>query len=393
MRRANVRLVAAREVRQRLRSKAFRISTVIAVLIVVAAIVVPKARSGTAHVYTVGVVGGSTGVEREVVDDAARVAGVRAAVVGVLGVDDGRRQLLSRRLDVLIDGAQLLVRLRVIPDGSGRSRFVQALSEGVRLRSGLAAQGVSPDQANAAIHTPPVPVEALEQPKTDDTAKSTAFFGIVLLFVLLSQYGYVILSGVIEEKATRVVEVLLSALRPRELLFGKVIGIGVTALVQASAIITAALVSASAVGSNFLSGKSPATAGWTVVWFLLGYAFYCSAYGAIGSLVSRQEDAQNASFPVQLPLLVAYFTSFSVVLGNDVSPLVRVFAFLPPTAPISMPALIGAGAVSTPEILLSLALEVAATALLVRVAGTIYARAILHTGRRLKVIEVLRMAD
>jgi ABC-2 type transport system permease protein len=96
---------------------------------------------------------------------------------------------------------------------------------------------------------------------------------------------------------------------------------------------------------------------------------------------------------VQLPLLVAYFTSFSVVLGNDVSPLVRVFAFLPPTAPISMPALIGAGAVSTPEILLSLALEVAATALLVRVAGTIYARAILHTGRRLKVIEVLRMAD
>jgi ABC-2 type transport system permease protein len=263
----------------------------------------------------------------------------------------------------------------------------------VRLRSGLAAQGVSTAQANAAIHTPPVPVVALEKPKTDDTAKSTAFFGIVLLFVLLSQYGYVILSGVIEEKATRVVEVLLAALRPRELLFGKVIGIGITALVQASAIITAALVSASAVGSNFLSGKSPATAGWTAVWFLLGYAFYCSAYGAIGSLVSRQEDAQNASFPVQLPLLVAYFTSFSVVLGNDVSPLVRVFAFLPPTAPISMPALIGAGAVSTPEILLSLALEVAATALLVRVAGTIYARAILHTGRRLKVIEVLRMTD
>lgn len=386
-----VRLIAEREVKERLKAKSFRISTLVAVGIVVVAIVLPKVRSGHKHIYTVAAVGGAPAPIREVVDDAARIGGVKAAAVPVSDGTDGRARIRAGKLDVLIDGPEIVVRKRILPDGSGRSRFVLGVEEGLRIRLGLGDEGVAPNRAEAAIHARPLPIVALEKPKTDDTARSTAFFGIVLLFVLLTQYGFIVLSGVVEEKTTRVVEVLLSAVRPRELLAGKVIGIGITALAQALAVLTAGLVAASVSGSKVLTGKSPGTAGWAAIWFLLGYAFYCSVYGAVGSLVSRQEEAQNAAFPVQLPLLVAYVVAFPIVLGGDVSPVVRLLGYLPPTAPIAMPALIGAGQVSTVEILSSLALTLAATVLLVRVAGNIYARAILHTGRRLKIKEALKL--
>ena len=101
----NVRLIAAREVRERLRAKSFRVATMIGVAIVVAAIVVPKVHGGKKHVYTLAAVGGAPGPIREVVDDAARIAGVRAAAIPVADGDDGRRRVRAKHLDVLIDGS------------------------------------------------------------------------------------------------------------------------------------------------------------------------------------------------------------------------------------------------------------------------------------------------
>ena len=123
----------------------------------------------------------------------------------------------------------------------------------------------------------------------------------------------------------------------------------------------------------------------------MGYAFYCTAYAAAGSLIDRQSDAYNASLPVQLPLIVAYMLSFTVIYADSVHPFYWFLAFFPPTAPISMTVLVAVG-VPAPGTngALPRCSALAATVGMAWVAGTIYGRAILHTGGRLKLRQVLR---
>jgi ABC-2 type transport system permease protein len=195
---------------------------------------------------------------------------------------------------------------------------------------------------------------------------------------------------VIEEKASRVVEVLLSTVRPRQLVAGKVLGIGATALMQGALVGVAAIVAAAVTGANVFEGASRYIVGWILLWFVLGYAMYAWLYAAIGSLISRQADAQSAAFPLSIPILVGYLSSATLVTGGDPSLFVRVLSFFPLTAPMVMPMLIGAGRAAGWEIGVSITLTVGAIVLLMRVAGDIYSRAVLHTGRRLKLSEVLR---
>ena len=120
-------------------------------------------------------------------------------------------------------------------------------------------------------------------------------------------YGGFVLIGVVEEKSSRVVEVLLSRLRPTELLAGKILGIGLVGLAQFALVAASALV-ALALSENTLAPETtPSTIGWVVFWFVLGYAFYSVLYATAGSLVSRQEEAQSIQFPITAVLLIAYF--------------------------------------------------------------------------------------
>ncbi len=126
------------------------------------------------------------------------------------------------------------------------------------------------------------------------------------------------------------------------------------------------------------------------LWVVVGYAFYCTAYAAAGSLVSKPSDAYNASLPVQLPLILSYILTFTVLYGSGVGALFWFLAFFPPTAPISMTVLVAIGVARPWEVALSLLLCVAATVGMARVAGAIYGRAILHSGARLKWRQALR---
>ena len=126
------------------------------------------------------------------------------------------------------------------------------------------------------------------------------------------------------------------------------------------------------------------------MWFLLGYGFYAWAYAGVGSLVSRQADAQNAAFPLSVPVLIGYLSATTLLGSTDPSPFIRVLAFLPPTSPMVMPMLIGLGKVSAWEIAGSIALSLVGIALLMRLAGDVYSRAILHSGQRLRLRQVLR---
>ena len=148
--------------------------------------------------------------------------------------------------------------------------------------------------------------------------------GLILMFLMLTQYNTWILMGVMEEKSSRVVEVLLAAVRPIQLLSGKVLGIGLVAFGQAALIVAFALVLGAAVGSDLLHGTAPLVVASTLVWLVLGYAFYCWVYAAAGSMAERQDQVQSLALPLSLPIVFGYIIAITAASSGDASPLVKV---------------------------------------------------------------------
>jgi ABC-2 type transport system permease protein len=225
-------------------------------------------------------------------------------------------------------------------------------------------------------------VQSLKPPRHNQTARTTAVYGLILTYVLLTQFGTWLLIGVVEEKSSRVIEVLLSTLRSGQLLAGKVIGIGAVALLQAALIVAVALGLGAAEGSTLVHGTAPVEIVTSLLWVVLGYTFYCWVYAAGGSLADRQEQVQSLAFPLQLPILFGYIVSFTALGSGQPSELVKVLAYLPPTAPFAMPVLVGLGDVSWWGFTASVVIMLVATVGVARLAAAVYRRAILRTGGR-----------
>ena len=142
-----------------------------------------------------------------------------------------------------------------------------------------------------------------------------AYVGSLLLLMSLAVYGQWVVSGVLEEKNNRVVELILSTLRPRHLLAGKVIGIGLLGLAQLALI--AGLAAVLLAGAPSMPRpRSAASLALVIPWFALGFALYAVAYAAVGALASRQQNADTAGQPVTYTLLAVYFAGY-VALSAD----------------------------------------------------------------------------
>ncbi len=386
-----VMLVARREIRERLKARSFRIATVISAAVVVAAIVIPATQRGKTPTYDVGVVEPPTPTTVSAIQAVAPTVDVHLRVRVVASRAEAETQLRRGRLDVVVVASNEILTKKTVEQGDAgkKAQLVVALSNAVRLQRLLARAGPDALEAVNALQAP-VTLRGIEPADSNARQRFIAFMGVLLLFVFLQQYGTWVLMGVIEEKASRVVEVLLSAVKPRDLVSGKVLGIGLVALMQALVVAAAALVAAQATGTHIFEGASRFAIFWTIAWFLLGYGFYAWAYAAVGSLVSRQADAQNAAFPLSVPVLVGYLSATTLLAGGDPSLFVRVLGFLPPTSPMVMPMLIGLGEAPGWQIALSMGLSVVGILLLMKVAGDIYSRAILHSGQRLRLRQVLR---
>jgi ABC-2 type transport system permease protein len=242
---------------------------------------------------------------------------------------------------------------------------------------------------SALSHGISLPIRGLTPPLTDLAARLTGLAMSIAIYMIILLYGSRITVSVSEEKSSRVIEVLLAAVRPWQLLIGKVLGQGILAFGQAAAVVTFVALGWLA-GSSLIHGASLAVVGVGALWIVVGYAFYSTAYAAAGSLISKPSDAYNVSLPVQLPLIISYVLTFTVLYGNSVYGVYWFLAFFPPTAPVSMTVLVAVGAAHPWQVVLSLLLCVAATVGLAWVAGAIYGRAILHTGGRLKLRQALR---
>ena len=240
----------------------------------------------------------------------------------------------------------------------------------------------------------PVPVTNVELGQVEGRSpddETAAFLMTMVLFFAISTYGAMVLSGVVEEKSSRTVEVLLARMPARNLLAGKIAGIGMLGLVQIAATAIVALVAASLADSFDVPAVRGSVIAWAVVWFVLGYALYATVFGTLGSLASRTEDASSVTGPVSIILVLGFIVSFAAIGSADTT-WAQLVAWFPITAPLAMPNRIAMGAATWWDPVLAALLTVATIAGLVVLGGRVYTRAILHTGATLSLGEAWRGA-
>jgi ABC-2 type transport system permease protein len=287
-------------------------------------------------------------------------------VDGVLLAGDGDPALL---VEQSADGA-----LRTVVQGA-----VSQLSLGEQ----LALAGIT------GIEVPEVTVTALD-PDADAEGQRVvvAIIGVGVLYSLLILFGQFVAQGVVEEKASRVVELLLATMKPWHLLAGKILGLGLLGLVQIVAIAALGVGGALAFDLVDIPGELIGTAVTVVAWFVVGYAFYAAIFATAASLVSRQEDLGTVITPTTLVLLGSFIVGIQAA-NEPAGTLATVTSYVPGLSPLVMPVRQAAGEVAPWEVALAVALMVVAIALVVRLGGRIYAGALLRTSGRTKLREAL----
>ncbi|HEY6472643.1 MAG TPA: ABC transporter permease [Acidimicrobiales bacterium] len=383
----DVGLVARREILERVRGRIFRVGTIIILLIVAGAIVIPKIHgNSTTTPQQVGVVGGSTAAVTQVVKYSGKQSQTPVHVVSEPSVQSAEAALRSGKLDVaVINGDKIVTNQPVAGSSSDTATLVQVLAPELGVLNSYEKAGLSPQQIGQVARARAVPVESLQASKARSVNKGTSVIGVVLIFLMLTQYNTWILMGVMQEKASRVVEVLLATVRPVQLLGGKVLGIGLVALGQAALIVATAFIVSKAVGSSLLHGTGPVLILSDLLWLVLGYAFYCWLYAAAGSMAERQDQVQTLALPLSLPILIAYIYSITVASTGNPSLLFKALAYFPPTAPFAMPVLVGLDQVAWWQFLIACALSVLGTAVMAWFAAGVYRRAVLQSGQRVSV--------
>jgi ABC-2 type transport system permease protein len=271
----------------------------------------------------------------------------------------------------------------------GLAALMKEAARRVEAVDALERAGVPAARARAALTVSPPAVRIVGG--DDDGAGALAFLVTLLLYVGLFTFGYYVASGVVEEKSSRVIEVVLSAIRPVTLLAGKVVGIGLLGLAQLVAIAGVGLGAALLLDQVELPDAAPSAIVLSIVYFVLGYAFYACLFAAAGSIVARQEDLQSTTAPIGLVLIVSYFVSLAVADSPD-STIARVATLVPATAPLTVPERAAQDALPAWELALSLAAMAAGTALVLLAATRIYERSILRLGAPLKLRQALRLA-
>jgi ABC-2 type transport system permease protein len=389
---SDIGLVAAREIKERIRGRIFRVGTLLILVVVAGAILIPKLtssnNSGSSDSVKVGVVGSLAPVLRSAMEAAGQSVGIRVRLVTEPSQKSADRLIRNGHIDLaIVNSHDLLV---TDPNGSSDGdQVAQAAAVDVGVTKVFEAAGLTPTQITAIDHAKNLPIINVGSNTKNGSAKGASVFGIIFTFVMLTQYNTWILIGVMEEKSSRVVEVLLGALRPIQLLAGKVLGIGTVALAQASAVVILALVLGEAVGSDFLKGTGPLSVVSSLVWLVLGYGFYCWVYAAAGSMAERQDQVQSLAFPLTIPIMVGYIFSLITAGTGNASLFFKVLAYIPLTAPFAMPTLVGLGDVAWWQFAASVLISIGATFLVARFAASIYSRSILRTGRRVSYKEAL----
>ncbi len=408
----NMLLVARREYLEQIRGRAFRFSTVLVPALVIALLGVSaftgrKMGAGRHIVVAADNAALASDIRSSLLDD--KKARYTVDVVAPL-TDEDRARLLARVADKSIDGL-----LTVTGSASGAPRVTYtsvsradlmdtsllktAVTYGL-LDLRLTQRGMTPEQARSLVES--VPIETLQVSKDGKTGKSEgmapfykATFMTFLMTMPILLYGLDMARSIVEEKNSRIFEVMLSVTRADDLLTGKLLGVGAVGLTQIAIwVAAAALLSGSALLQPLLSGDVKIHFSWLEavffpIYFVLGFFLYSAFFSG---LAATCETAQDLQMYVSLAV-VPTWTSFAILpflLNNPSSPWVVAASIFPPTAPLVMVPRIGLLAPPAWQIALSLAALLAAIWAVIWVASRLYRVGILMYGKRATLPELLR---
>ncbi|MGZ0146919.1 ABC transporter permease [Kribbella sp. WER1] len=374
-------LIAEREISTKLRDKTFVGSTLVMLLIVMAATILPAVLVGKGSASKIGVVD----------DAAAKIVQQASTTAGGKGYDVVRLADRPTAEKAVTDGD---VKAALLPgtDGyvvlgkdqvdSGIESALREATATIGTAANAAKAGLTPAELHAGTK---VEVSLLKPGPLPDLVSHFVNIGLALVFYMTALgFGMMIAQSVVQEKESRVVEILAAAVPIRALLWGKVLGNTVLALAQIVVIAGASLIGLLATDQAAVLEVVAPVAGWFVVFFVLGFVALAGLWAVAGSLATRQEDLGSTTLPGQMILMIPFF--FSVFAGTSAK---TVASFIPIASSMSMPGRMLTEDVPLWQPLVSIALLLAATVLIVRVGARLYERTLLQTGRRLGYREAL----
>lgn len=388
-----IRLVAERELRTRLRGKAFKIGTALMVvgLVGMLALVSLVGRQATSKL---GVLRSEATLGAPLRVAAAQV-GQKVTITEVPDQATGEAMVSGGKLTALVTAtsgsASVVVKDKI--DDKLRS-VVGLVARELAMDQRIRDQGGDPASVRAAAAAATPAVRTLKPPHAYQQQRLVLGVVVgVLLYVGLMLYGQAVAQGVVEEKTSRVVELLLATVRPWQLMAGKVAGIGAVALLQMVLVAGAGL--AAALATHRLSLPPTSAVGilaWSLIWYVIGFFTFALLFAALGALVSRQEDVGSATSPITMLLVIPYVLGISILPASPDSGLLSALSMVPLCSPTLMPMRIAVGSAAPWQNGVALGVSVAVLAALVWLSGRIYRNAVLRTGAKVRLVDALRAA-
>jgi len=405
--------VVRREFLERVRTRAMWISAILGPVFFAAMIFLPLLLAGGGH-KSIVVVDGTTGEFGQ--RAAAVLAGTNFTVERVplasgvvdsltLEVSEGQLDGFLLISDSLLETGAAEYRASNVSSFTTIERLERGLQQ-IAVRTRLERQGVDPAVVGRAQLRVDLSTKKISRGRTVEESAgqsfSLAYFMGIILYIAITLYGVNVMNSVLEEKTTRIVEVLISSLRPAQLMTGKLLGVGAVSLLQFViwGVSAALMLSQRAAIAARLGGMDEvsifevpdvtlATSGVFLVYFLGGFFLYSAMFAAVGAISSSEQEARQAQVPVTLLLLVSFMGMFSMLNDPD-STFAVSLSLIPFTSPIAMPVRWAAGSLPLSELALSVGLLVGGIVVVTWVAARIYRVGILMTGKRPALREVLR---
>jgi ABC-2 type transport system permease protein len=435
----NIGLIIAHEYKKRLSQLSFKISTIVILILIVIGSFVPtivayiSARSSTqTTVVVVNNAGSIAGMNNDALlrsldttlngtTAGQSTSGKPAFSIKTVSTDATgslQNQVKNGTLNILLvldrssnQDVQFTYYTNANPLSDSNVSKVQALASQLSLLDRSSRLGLTPEQTSKLFAQPEFSVVNVGQTQNNRSTSDyvagliLAYVGIILIFMAVLLYGNGVAMGVAEEKGSRIMEILVNAATPYQLMAGKILGIGAAGLTQMAAFVVVGIsmlllqnpIKAALVGNNTnglnlnITGTSITLLLLLLVYFILGFLLYATLYAALGALVKRQDEVQNAVQPLTWLFMIGYIVSFFAISAPDAT-WVKVISYVPFWTPTTMLMRVAIGSVAWWEIALTIVLMIGAICVCTVLGARIYRFGVLMYGQRPRLGQLFTLA-